>query len=309
MDSLGPVLFGKLPARADFVRRGPASPALDAFDALVQRAFRTGPKPESGPLYRMVFAPPGPHAVVGAVRLSRDGVGRAYPLVAGRTMPREHLDAATSAAWSLRWSPLLDAAGGLVDGAVRGAPLPDLDGRLVGLPALAETSGRSAEVDAHVRAISTMRAHDLWHRTWGGTGTSGAAVVLHRLAVAPPGPPAYGLRFPLPPPSPDFRTRDAVAVWLAVCWHLIPTPHTPLTLFWTDGPPYALFVFFSGLGPTTLRSLLGGGSDPDRVAHVDRGAAQAARGAADQMTPAFRKLLRDPRASVADVLSRLHTIR
>ncbi len=70
-----------------------------------------------------------------------------------------------------------------------------------------------------------------------------------------------------------------------------------------------MFVFFSGPAPSTLRALLGGASDPDRVAHVDRGAAQAARGAADQMAPSFRKLLRDPHATVATVLSRLHTIR
>ena len=309
MPDLGPVLVGKLPARADFVRRGPASPALDTFDALVQRALRTGSRARSGPLYRMIYASPGADAVIGAMRLSRDRVGRAYPLLAGRTVPREALDPATSASWPLRWSPLLDAAANLVAAAVGGAALDDLAEELGRFPALAASSGRAPEVDSHVRAIGTMRAHELWRRTWGGSGASGAAVVFHRLAKAPPGPPAYGLRFPLPPPASDFASRDAVAVWLAVCWHLIPTPTVPLTLFWTDGPPYALFVFFASPSASTLRAMLGGTSDPDRVAHVDRGAARDARRAADQMTPAFRRLLRDPQASVADVLARLHTLR
>ena len=305
----GPLLYGKLPARADFVRRGAASPALDAFDDLVQRAIRSGPRAKSGPLYRMVYAPPGPHALVGAVRLSRDKVGRAYPLVAGRTVARDRLDPATAASWPLRWGPLFDASAWLVEAALRGAPLDDLDDRLAHLPDLDPVDGRSAEVDTHVRALAHLRAHSLWQRTWGGSGASGAAVVFHRLAKAPPAPPPYGLRFPLPPAAPDFRSRDAVAVWLAVCWYLLSTRGTGLTLLWAEGPPYALFVFFTGPSPATVRALLGGASDPDRVAHVDRGAAEAARRAAADLPQAFRRLLRDPDASVADVLARLHTIR
>lgn len=309
MTDTGPVLFGKLPARADFVRRGPAGPAVDAFDDLVQRALRPGVRSKSGPLYRMVYAPPGPHALVGSVRMSRDKVGRAYPLVAGRTVERAGLDSATAAAWPLRWGPFFDAASWLVEGALRGAPIEDVDDRLGHLPPLAPTDGRSGEVDTHVRAIARMRAHDLWHRIWGGSGASGAAVVFHRLAKAPPAPPPYGLRFPLPPPAPDFRSRDAVAVWLAVCWYLLSTVGSGLTLLWAEGPPYALYVFFTTPPASTVRALLSGGADPDRVAHVDRGAAEAARRAATQLPPAFRRLLRDPDASVADVLARLHTIR
>lgn len=308
MGDLGPVLIGKLPARADFVRRGPPNAALDAFDELVQRALRRGSKPRSGPLYRMVYAPPGDAAVVGAVRLSHDRVGRAYPLVAGRTVARDRLDPATSASWPLRWRPLLDPAAHIVEAAVRGAPLDHLDEARARLPVVPPASGRSADVDAHVHAIGALRAHELWRRTWGITGASSAAVVFHRLTRMPTDSPAFGLRFPLSPPATDFSTDDAVAVWLAVLWHLVPTPATPLTLFWTEGPPYALFVFFSDPAAATFRAMLGGRSDPDRVVHLDRDAPRAARRVADELSPAFRALLRDPDASVADVLARLHTI-
>lgn len=309
MPDRGPVLVGKLPARADFVRRGPPSPALDTFDDVVQRALRRGSKPRSGPLYRMVYVPPGEDAVVGALRLSHDRVGRAYPLIAGRTVARDRLDPSTSASWPLRWRPLLDPASQVVEAAVGGASLDDMEHARTRLPALPPASGRSADVDTHVRALGALRAHELWRRTWGITGASCAAAVFHRLARMPPGPPAYGLRFPLSPPATGFGTDDAAAVWLAACWHLIPTPETPLSLFWTEGPPYALFVFFAHPASSTVRAMLGGQSDPDRVAHLDREAARVARRAAVAFPSAFRTLLRDPDASVADVLARLHTIR
>lgn len=310
MGASGPVLFGKLPARADFVRRGAASPALDAFDALTQRALRSGARAADGPLYRMVYVPPGgPHALVGALRLSRDRVGRAYPLVAGRTVEWGRLDPVASASWPLRWRPLLDGAAALVDAAVRGGALPDLDARLDALPELALTQGRSREVDTHVRALSALHAHDLWARLWGASGPSCAGFVFGRLAAAPSGLPAYGLRFPLPPSAPDLRSSDVVAVWLAVCWYLLPTPTAPPTLFWTDGPPGALVVFFAGVGPSAFRALLAGTPDPGRIAHVDGGPDAAVDRTASGLPPSFRRLLRDPRASVADVLARLHMIR
>ena len=84
--------------------------------------------------------------------------------------------------------------------------------------------------------------------------------------------------------------------------HLVPTPETPLTLFWTEGPPYALFAFRRPACGHVPRAL-GGQSDPDHVAHLDRDAARAAHRAAAELAPAFRTLLRDPNASVADVLA------
>ena len=92
-----PVLFGKLPDRADFVRKGGGSPALDALDTVTQRALYPALETTDGPLYRFVYNPPaGPHALAGALRLSRDRVGRQYPLIAGRPFERAALDPATA---------------------------------------------------------------------------------------------------------------------------------------------------------------------------------------------------------------------
>ncbi|WP_412068633.1 type VI secretion system-associated protein TagF [Rubrivirga sp. IMCC43871] len=303
-----PLLFGKLPARADFVRRGPTSPAADAFDTLVQRALRDRDRPQ-GPLYRMVLAPPqASDAVVGAVAMSHDAVGRAYPLVVGRTVPRADLDPASAAAWPLRWAELVGASAGLVDGARRGLPLDDVGHRLDDLPALSPSTGRSEHVDTHVRALAAMPARALWQRLWGSTDAGRAACLLRKLSQSPRGPVTYGLRFPLPPPAPDFRRSDAVAVWLAVCAHLLPRPAAPPSLFWTDGPPGALLVFFGAISPGALRALLAG-RPTDRIAAVDAGPETDEARALAALPATARRALGADRASLADVLASLHSLR
>ena len=58
-----------------------------------------------------------------------------------------------------------------------------------------------------------------------------------------------------------------------------------------------------------FRALLVGASDADRIARVDRGSAGAADRAHADLPSAVRAALDSPRASVADVLARLHTLR
>ena len=304
------VLFGKLPARADFVRRGEPTPILDAVDGLTQRALRAGTDDRPGPLYRVILAPPsGPHVLAGAMQLSQDSVGRRYPLVVGRAVGREHLDPAAAASWPLRWRALTGAAASVVDAALaRARPLDEIEAALAALPQLASPVGRSAEVDRHVAALAALPAHALWTRIWGRADPARAGHVFCRLASSPRGPLAYGLAFPLPPPAPDFGRSDAVAVWLAVCWHLVRTPPTLPTLLWRDGRPGMLYVFFAPLAPATFRALLTGTADTDRIAHVAAGSDNALSRSVSALPSAFRRLLRDPHRSVADVLARLHTL-
>ncbi|MEM0961875.1 MAG: type VI secretion system-associated protein TagF [Bacteroidota bacterium] len=300
--------MGKLPDRADFVRRGPPSPVLDHLDDLSQRALRSKPG-KAGPLWRTVFAPPGAHALVGALQLGRDAVGRAFPLVAGRTVEQEGLDPDGAAAWPLRWRSLCDASASLVTGALYGdASLEAADRQRDALPLLAPAHGRSDDVDAHVRALSSLPAAHLWQRIWGRPDPGLAAVVFRQLARMPRRSPSYGIEFPLPTPAPDFRTVDAVAFWLAVCWHLVPTASAPPTLFWTSGPG-RLVAFFGDLAVPAFRALLVGASDTDRIARIDDGpAGDPARVLSDLPSDLHRALMH-PNATVADILARLHTLR
>ena len=305
------VLFGKLPARADFVRRGEPTPILDTVDGLTQRALRAGTDDQPGPRYRVILAPPsGPHVLAGAMQLSQDSVGRRYPLVVGRAVGREHLDPATAASWPLRWRSLTGASAGVIDAALtRARPLDEIESALALLPELASPVGRSAEIDRHVGALAALPAHALWTRIWGRADPARAGHVFCRLASSPRGPLPYGLAFPLPPPAPDFGRSDAVAVWLAACWYLVRAPTTLPTLLWRDGRPGVLYVFSSALAASTFRALLTGVPDTDRIAHVADGSDKAVSRSASSLPSAFRKLLRDPRRSVADVLARLDTLR
>lgn len=306
-----PVLFGKLPARADFVRRGGASPALDALDDLSQNALRPGLPVKAGPLYQMVFVPPiGPQALAGAIQLSQDRVGRAYPLFVGQPISRPRLDPNAAAAWPLRWRSVLGAAARLVHAAVtQEASLSEVDARLNALPPLAPLLGRSPEIDYHISSLSGLSVAELVHRIWDEDGPLRLGLVIQRLLDASHATIPYGVRFPLPPPEPDFDRSDAVAFWLATCWHLLPTPSAPPTLFWTHGAPGGLVVFLSGVSAPAFRPLLTGTEAPDRIAGVDAGSPGTARRAYALLPNRFQDFLEDPSSTVADLLGLLHTLR
>ena len=303
-----PVLFGKLPDRADFVRQG-ESPALDALDTVAQRALWPPPPTADGPLYRFVYNPPGgPHLLVGALQLSHDRVGREYPLIVARPVDRRSLDPGAAPSWPLRWEATCDEAAVSVYGAVVGlAPAADVLARAAALPEATWDSDRSPPVDRHVRAAAALAAGDFARRLPGGAPQaartlSSLAALLRQSAL-----PGYGLRLPLPAPADDFGRADGVSFWLAAGAHLMRARPPWPSLFWTDaspGQPAALFVFYGSLSSKALRSLLLGAVDSDTVASLD----VPAPGAAAAGTPAFDRLLADPHASVADVLARLHTL-
>ncbi len=310
--SLPPVLFGKFPDRADFVRQG-GSPALDALDTVTQRALWPSPPVREGPLYRFVYNPPGgPHALAGALQLSHDRVGREYPLIVGRPIDRRELDPAAAPSWPLRWADVFDGAAAVVHQAVRGqARMDDVAGWVRALPAATWAVGRSPAVDAHVRAAAALPAHAFARRLPGGE--DGLRLMLHRLATILRGTtvPGYGVRVALPAADDAFGRADGVSFWLAAGAHLMRARPPWPTLFWTDGDagrPAALFVFYGGLRSQALRPLLLGADDPDTVAALDAAPDAATRRALGDDRAPFGRLLADPLASVADVLARLHTL-
>ena len=230
---------------------------------------------------------------------------------AGSSIRAVHrLDPDAAASWPLRWRPVLGAAARLIDAAVQNdAPLSEVDARLEALPPLAPLIGRSPEIDYHVSTLSGLTVAELVRRIWDDASPKRLGLVVQRLRDAAHATIPYGVRFPLPPPEADFGRSDAVAFWLAMCWHLLPTPPTPPSLFWTDGDPGALVVFISSLTPSAFRPLLTGTNAPDRIASVDAGSSGTVRRAYAILPAHFREVLEAPSTSVADLLGYLHTIR
>ncbi len=302
--ALPPVLFGKLPDRADFVRHG-GSPALDALDTVTQRALWPSLSGHEGPRFRFVYNPPGgPHLLAGALQLSRDRVGRVYPLIAGRAVDRRELTAAAAPAWPLCWDAVFDEATTIVRGAVDGhAPFADVLARVVALADAGCLAG-SPSVNRHAAAAAALPARDLVQRLPGGPEQ--ALRVLHQLALtlSRTSVPGYGLSLPLPLPAAGFGRADGVAFWLAAGAHLMTAQPPWPTLFWTEdagSAPGTLVVFYGGLSSAALRSLLGGSPDPNTVLALDAG-----RPAPVPAT--FARLLADPSTSVADLLARLPSL-
>ncbi len=308
-----PVLFGKLPDRADFVRKGGSSPALDALDTVTQRALWPALPVADGPLYRFVYNPPaGPHALVGALKLSHDRIGRQYPLIAGRPVERAALDPAAAPSWPLRWAAVHDAAADVVGPAVAGlVPFDASATAAMRMPEAAWGADRSPEVDRHVEAADALLALDLFRRFPGGEARVFQMLTYLTHLLRKGSLPGYGLDLPLPAPAADFGRADGVAFWLAAGAHVMRARAPWPSLFWRDGAerrPGRLYVFYSRLASQAFRFVLNATPDPDTVLALDAPPPPSVLPALKAALPSVQRLLADPRLSVADVLVRLHTL-
>ena len=275
----GPLAFGKIPAKGDFVRLGGASPALDRFDrwaqeALVAAKAQPGPLPDASdtPTVRVAFVPEaGPHVLVGACRLSRDRVGRRYPFFAGRSVDRRLLEAPLAARWPVHWAALFDAAAALVDAGVQGRAEPDvLASRLQALPpAPTSLRQRTEPLRRYDDALRARPAAQLWQATWGSPDAGEKPLLFHRLRTATGAgvrrePPTCGLVFPLPTDASALEAEHAIAVWAEVAWRTAGRPPRPPSLWWTEPEPgraARLGVFFGDVPPAALAFLQGGPID------------------------------------------------
>ncbi len=308
-----PVLFGKLPDRADFVCKGGGSPALDALDTITQRALWPSLDASDGPLYRFVYHPPGgPHGLAGALRLSRDRVGREYPLIAARPFERTALDPAQAPTWPVRWSPVFDAASDVVRAAVTGtAAFDTVIAAAMQVPPADTTAHAPPGVVRHVGAADRLRAAD-WLARFPGGPRRALAMLAYLTYVLRRGPlPTYCLRVPLPPATDDFSRDDAAAFWLAAGAHVMRARAPWPSLFWSDSVPGlagALHVFYGSVASHAFRFVLQGAPDPDTILGIDEAPPPSALPALRAALPAFERLLADPRLSVADLLARLPAV-
>lgn len=301
-----PVLFGKLPDRADFVHQGTGSPAVEALDAVIQKALWPRLPARDGPLYRIVYHPPrGPHLLAGALQLSRDRVGRLYPLLVGRPVDHTALDASVAPTWPLRWAPLFDLSAEIVRRAAGGhARVADAVAWTTDLPLPEPAAG----VDDALRRLAARPASVLWTHP-GAVGPTPTVLALHRLAgLRPSVLPAHGLRIALPRTTEHGASAEAVAFWLAAAARLSGGRFPPPTVFWTDGtssPEASLTIAFGALAPRTLRALLVGATDPEAVAALDRGTAGELDRAIQRLPRPLLDHLAAGDATVGDLLARL----
>lgn len=112
--------FGKIPAKADFIRIGHRDGTTGKFERLLDEAWsrvlETAKDAELSPV-RFAFRPDGaPYAFVGVIRQSRDAVGRRFPLTLGFLVPW-HLVRSRWSALPVALSPFLEAVDALLKSA------------------------------------------------------------------------------------------------------------------------------------------------------------------------------------------------
>lgn len=308
-----PVLFGKLPDRADFVRTGGSSPALDALDTVTQRALWPALAAAEGPLYRFVYNPPaGPHALAGALQLSHDRVGRQYPLIAGRPFERAALDPAAAPSWPLRWAAVHDAAADVVGPAVAGhVPFDASATAALRIPEADWVPDHPPEVERHVQVAASLPALDLFRRVPGGETRVFQMLTYLSHLLRKGSLPGFCLNLPLPAPTATFGRADGVAFWLAAGAHVMRARPPWPSLFWTDGAgprPARLYVFYGSLSSQAFRYVLSDTPNPDTILALDAPPPPSVLPALKAALPAVERLLADPRLTVADALMRLHTL-
>jgi len=142
-------LFGKIPAKGDFVRHNVSSGTTRAFEQWVQESNDSlrgagGDLPEHA--IRVVFTPPGSDTtIVGVLVPSQDKVGRKFPLVIFGSTPVATTRAHFSA-MPVIWAPFLDSAAALGERAAQ-MDLDQLKAALPNLPQPGESDvSRATEV-------------------------------------------------------------------------------------------------------------------------------------------------------------------
>ena len=156
MPELG--LFGKIPAKGDFVRHNIVDDAARSFEQWVQEsndALRGGGSELPAHPIRVVYTPPGSASTIIAVLVpSQDQVGRKFPIVLFALTPSAPIGQSFSAL-PLAWATWLDGAVALGH---RAATL-DLEQLKIGLAAL-PTPGPTDMMQAHATCEKAL-AHPL----------------------------------------------------------------------------------------------------------------------------------------------------
>lgn len=251
MSELG--LFGKIPAKGDFVRHNVVDDAARSFEQWVQEsndALRGANAELPEHPVRVVFTPPGSSkTVVAAVVPSQDQVGRKYPLVLFTLLPSSD-GASHFSTLPVAYAPFLDAAVALG----RQAASMELDPLKAALDALPTPNG--AELTRAQDIGNKTLAHPLAdevHARLFGTGVDGMHLYAYQTFLTAcqdavkndPGKASTVLDCPI-------HVDVDLFVWLELGRRVYGFPPAHPSYFWMEDPAPRLLL---SLGPAPLNVL------------------------------------------------------
>lgn len=229
---------------------------MQALDAWVQQGLvrvrqqqgRGEEEAGSGTTCFFIDLPNAPHALAGALRPSRDRVGRTYPFLVAVEIEKREVDGRRIPSWPVRYAQFYEAAVTVVDEAVDGHLADaDLAPRLATLRRLYDSAAFPVDYGHRFRQAT---ASSLWARTWGDPEDGRKYVLLknltERLARANGRAPREALQIALP----DDAAPLDVSFWAEAYWHLLGRPPAQPALFWSlAGPGEAPPVLFLASAP------------------------------------------------------------
>ena len=319
--------YGKVPGAGDFLRAGERDDATNAFEAWLAKAMATADSMR-GAAFRSAYdgeqtwllqarfgAPRGGRILAGAMRTSRDAVGRRHPLVLGALLPPDGHFAAPElvplaiAETQREALTVLDRVGGVATSKELAARLEDLR-----LPSL--------QVFDHARAgwqaLLARSATSFFHPRFPSAEQLSWAVHTFRESVTPnvspegtrgrPGPRPC-LLLAVPGEGVPAETA-AVASRLVRLWGHVDAGDPILVLSPTPssrgGAPPAGLYFACGSEPplTAFVDVVGGGAGTDTLCDL-RAAPRSTQGYRTALAPGWGALLDDPRTTLGEAISAL----
>lgn len=275
--SLQYTVFGKLPARDDFVRLGPADEAVRVFDrwlgtgvewALARSGAAFRERFATGAAQAFVYRAPGSGAtlLVGALVPSRDRIGRPYPLLATSTMTLGSSALAAPHALPLVFEDAWQVAGQLVTSLAYGTV--ELDAASLEAEAPPPSMRHSLARDAYGDWTRELALGDLWRLLYGEAPPEQPARALQLLVEAArytrglerPDTP-LSLRLPL-----GSAAGAAVCFWIDLVRRVLRWRETVPSFFWThDGETGCLLLHLGNPPVCTVSELWLPTHDRDEV--------------------------------------------
>ncbi len=288
MPELG--LFGKIPAKGDFVRHNIVDDAARSFEQWVQEsndALRgAGGELPTEPI-RVVFTPPGSaHTVLAVMVPSQDQVGRKFPIVIFALAPSA-TSAQSYSTLPLAWASLFDGAVALG----RRAATLELDQLKSGL-ALLSTPGPSEVLAAQALCDKTLQhplVSEVHQRLFAGVdgmhyyAYQTFLTACQDAAKTDPGKAATVLDCPI-------HVDVDLFVWLELARRVFGFPPAHPSYFWSEDPsPRLLF----SLGPApllVLQFLANPALEHQRLWPLTTARTQAVDSARSSLAPAFAQV-------------------
>lgn len=319
--------YGKVPGAGDFLRAGARDDATNAFEAWLAKAMATADSMR-GAEFRAAYdgeqtwllqarfgAARGGRILAGAMRTSRDSVGRRHPLVLGALLPPDgHFAAPELVPLAIAETQrdaltVLDRVGGVATNKELAARLEDLR-----LP----TPQVFDEARTSWNALLTHSATSFFHRRFPSAEHLSWAIHTFREAVTPsgshegsrarPGPRA-SLLLAVPCGGAVSETA-AVAARLVRLWGHVDASDPILILSPAgaarSGAASRGLYFACGSEPplTTLVDVVGGGAATDTLCDL-RAAPRSTQGYRTVLAPGWSALLADPGTTLAQAISAL----